>query len=106
MVLQLTRQLEQSQRLLGYHQELGYRRWFRKKEVKKDSSQRDNTETKLNTVITALQNVIASLKIAKESLKEGQVNSEELESQIDRSIKAFSGYLDRAQERLRKLRGY
>ena len=74
--------------------------------MKKDSGQRDNTETKLNTVIAALQNVITSLKIAKESLKEGQVNSEELESQIDRSIKAFSGYLDRAQERLRQLRGY
>lgn len=31
IVLQLTRQLEQSQRLLEYHQEPWYRRWFRGK---------------------------------------------------------------------------
>lgn len=31
IVLQLTRQLEQSQRLLEYHQDPWYRRWFRKK---------------------------------------------------------------------------
>lgn len=30
IVLQLTRQLEQSQRLLEYHQEPWYRRWFRR----------------------------------------------------------------------------
>jgi len=30
IILQLTRQLEQSQRLLEYHQEPWYRRWFRK----------------------------------------------------------------------------
>lgn len=30
IALQLTRQLEQSQRLLEYHQEPWYRRWFRK----------------------------------------------------------------------------
>jgi excisionase family DNA binding protein len=30
ITLQLTRQLEQSQRLLEYHQEPWYRRWFRK----------------------------------------------------------------------------
>jgi len=31
IVLQLTRQMEQSQRLLEYHEEPFYRRWFRKK---------------------------------------------------------------------------
>jgi excisionase family DNA binding protein len=31
IILQLTRQLEQSQRLLEYHQEPWYRRWFRRK---------------------------------------------------------------------------
>ena len=31
IVLQLTRQLEQSQRLLEYHEEPWYRRWFRRK---------------------------------------------------------------------------
>lgn len=31
IVLQLTRQLEQSQRLLEYHQEPWYRRWFKKR---------------------------------------------------------------------------
>ena len=33
IVLQLTRQLEQSQRLLEYHQDPWYRRWFRKKQI-------------------------------------------------------------------------
>lgn len=32
IVLQLTRQLDQSQRLLEYHQDPWYRRWFRKKQ--------------------------------------------------------------------------
>ena len=32
IVMQLTRQLEQSQRLLEHHQEPWYRRWFRKRE--------------------------------------------------------------------------
>lgn len=32
IVMQLTRQLEQSQRLLEYHQEPWYRRWFRKRQ--------------------------------------------------------------------------
>ena len=31
IILQLTRQLEQSQRLLEYHQDPWYRRWFRRK---------------------------------------------------------------------------
>ena len=31
IVMQLTRQLEQSQRLLEYHEEPFYRRWFRRK---------------------------------------------------------------------------
>ena len=31
IVLQITRQMEQSQRLLEYHEEPFYRRWFRKK---------------------------------------------------------------------------
>lgn len=35
IILQLTRQIEQNQRLLEYHQEPWYRRWFRKQE--KDS---------------------------------------------------------------------
>ena len=34
IVLQLTRQIEQSQRLLEYHEEPFYRRWFRKKREK------------------------------------------------------------------------
>jgi excisionase family DNA binding protein len=32
IVLQLTRQLEQSQRLLEYHRDPWYRRWFRKRQ--------------------------------------------------------------------------
>ena len=36
VVLQMTRQLEQSQRLLEHHQEPWYRRVFRKREVKGD----------------------------------------------------------------------
>lgn len=33
IVLQMTRQLEQSQRLLEYHQDPWYRRWFRRRKV-------------------------------------------------------------------------
>jgi len=36
IVLQLTRQLEQSQRLLEYNQEPWYRRWFRKRGTKSE----------------------------------------------------------------------
>lgn len=36
IVLQLTRQLEQSQLLLEYHQEPWYQRWFRKKKVQEE----------------------------------------------------------------------
>lgn len=38
IVLQMTRQLEQSQRLLEYHQDPWYRRWFKRREKKRGES--------------------------------------------------------------------
>jgi hypothetical protein len=38
IILQLTRQLDQSQRLLEYHREPWYRRWFKKKQTPGDGT--------------------------------------------------------------------